>query len=109
MQPPKDFTNKVDAPSSIAEYVTNISSSGVESHHLRRHEADEEDEEPRCGAQDAQYQNTFGLVVGIPVGRDPQYPCINDSVTNHGICRSNEKVFQQGAKCIACVVSAFLV
>ena len=109
MQPPKDFTNKVDAPSSIAEYVTNISSSGVESHHLRRHEADEEDAEPCRGAQDAQCQITLGPDAGILEVPSAQYSCTNDSVVYWGMCTSGEKVYQARAKCSKCIVSDFPV
>ena len=104
MQPPKDFTNKVDAPSSIVEYFTNISSSGVESHHLRHHEADEEDAEPRRGCQ-----STLGPDAGILEVPDAQYRCINDSVVHGGMCTSGEKVYQARAKCSKCIVSDFPV
>ena len=109
MQPSKDFTNEVDALSSIAEYVTNTSSNRLESHHLHRHEADEEDAAELRGAQDAQCPSTLGLDAGILEVSGPQYACTNDCVTYGGVCRSNEKVWQCGQKCSNCIVSGFLV
>ena len=108
MQPSKDFTDKADTLSSIVEYSTNTSRSGLESHHLRRHEAEEEDAEPRRGIQDAQCQITLGLDAGILELPRRRFKCVNDW-SSGGICRSGEKVSKEGDKCENCFVSGFPV
>ena len=94
MLPPNDLTAMVDAQPSIAEYENNFSS--LESYRLRLHEAD------------AQFHSKLGPAASIPVTKEPRFPCVNDQ-SKGGTCRSGDKVFLEGTKCINCEVSGFPV